>query len=65
MRKLQLSSSDKVVFGVIGGLCKYFEIPSVPTRLGFLVCVVLGIGTPVFLYALTWILMLIFCGREE
>ena len=35
MKKLMRSETDKVIFGVCGGIAEYFEIDSTLVRLGF------------------------------
>lgn len=44
MKKLVLSSTDKKLFGVCGGLAEYFEIDSTIIRLLMLLCACCGYG---------------------
>jgi len=55
VKKLTRSSSDRVIFGVCGGLGEYFKVDSLLFRLGFLV-LVLGGGSGILLYILLTIL---------
>ncbi len=54
-KRFHLSSTDKKLTGVCGGLAEYFEIDSLLVRIGFLV-LVFGLGTGVLLYILLWLL---------
>ncbi len=44
------SRKDKRVFGVCGGLAKYFGVSSTFVRLMFVVGTLLGYGFPILLY---------------
>ena len=55
-KKLQRSSSDKMVAGVCGGLADYFGIDTVIVRIGFFLLAWFG-GGGVLLYAILWIVM--------
>lgn len=52
-KRLKLSSTDKVVGGVCGGLGEYFDID--PTIIRILFCVLLG--GDFWLYVLLWMIM--------
>ena len=54
-KRYHLSSTDKKLAGVCGGLAEYFDIDSLLVRIGFLV-LVFGYGTGVLLYILLWLL---------
>ena len=54
-KRFCLSSTDKKIGGVCGGLAAYFEIDSLLVRIGF-IALVLGMGTGVLLYVLLWLL---------
>lgn len=54
-RKFYLSTTDKKLGGVCGGLAEYFEIDSLLVRIAFLV-LVLGVGTGLWAYVLLWLL---------
>ena len=54
-KRFHLSSTDKKLAGVCGGLAEYFEIDSLLVRIGFL-ALVFGLGTGVLLYILLWLL---------
>ncbi len=54
-KRYHLSSTDKKLAGVCGGLAEYFEIDSLLVRIGFL-ALVFGLGTGVLLYILLWLL---------
>ena len=54
--KLTLSSSDKIIAGVCGGLAEYLEIDPILVRLAFLVLFFAsGIGVPI--YIILWVVM--------
>ncbi len=54
-KKFYLSSTDKKIAGVCGGLAEYFGIDALLVRLGF-VCLFIGWGCGLLLYILLWIL---------
>ena len=64
MAQLKLSKTDRVLGGVLGGIAEFSSLPSSLLRIVFVICVFLGIGTPILLYILTWILMAIFCKND-
>ena len=56
-KKLRLSSKDKVIAGVCGGIAEYFQIDAILVRAAFIACLFVG-GTSIFLYPLLWIVLL-------
>lgn len=51
MKKLYKSESDRVMFGVLGGLSEYFEVDPVVVRLFFLFFIfITGLFPGVFFY---------------
>lgn len=54
-KKFYLSSTDKKIGGVCGGLAEYFGLDSLLVRLAF-VAFILGWGSGLLLYILLWIL---------
>ncbi len=50
MARLSRSSTDKMLFGVCGGLAQRFGMDSTIVRLIFAVAAVIGFGSPVILY---------------
>lgn len=54
-KKFCLSSTDKKLGGVCGGIAEYFEIDSLLVRIAF-VALVIGFGTGVLAYILLWLL---------
>ena len=54
-KKFYLSSTDKKIGGVCGGIAEYFNIDSLLVRVGFLF-LVFGLGTGILLYLLLWLL---------
>ena len=54
-RQFFLSTNDKILGGVCGGLAEYFDIDSLLVRIGFLV-LVLGFGVGLLAYFLIWLL---------
>ena len=56
-KKLRRSRSDKVIFGVCGGLGEFFGISALWFRLGFLLALVPG-GIPgLLIYLIFWIVV--------
>ena len=55
MKKFYLSSTDRKIAGVCGGIAEYFNIDSLIVRIIFLV-LVLGFGTGVLAYLIIWLL---------
>lgn len=64
-KKLQLSRTDRVVLGVIGGICTYFGWPSATVRLLFVLALILGVGTPIVGYIILWFALLLIGGTEQ
>ena len=54
-KNFHLSTTDKKIAGVCGGIAEHFGIDSLLVRIGFLV-LFLGYGTGVLLYILLWLL---------
>ncbi|MEX0929455.1 MAG: PspC domain-containing protein [Balneolales bacterium] len=50
MARLTKSISDKMLFGVCGGIAEYFGWDSTVVRILFLIAVFIGFGSPVLLY---------------
>ncbi|MFA5087300.1 MAG: PspC domain-containing protein [Candidatus Paceibacterota bacterium] len=56
VKKLYRSSTDKIIFGVCGGLAEYLEVDSLIIRIIFLFLVFAG-GSGVFIYLILALLM--------
>ena len=54
-KRFYLSTTDKKIGGVCGGLAEYFNIDSLLVRIGFIV-LLFGLGTGLLAYILLWIL---------
>lgn len=54
-KKFYLSTTDKKIGGVCGGIADYFGIDSLLVRVGFLF-LFFGVGTGLLLYILLWLL---------
>lgn len=54
-KKFFLSSTDKKIAGVCGGIAEYFEIDSLLVRVAFLV-LFFGCGTGLLAYLVLWLL---------
>lgn len=54
MKKLYLSSTDKKIAGVCGGLGEYLGVDSTVIRIIFLI-LALGFGTGLLAYLIIWI----------
>ena len=54
-KRFYLSTTDKKIGGVCGGLAEYFNIDSLLVRIGF-IALFFGLGTGLLAYILLWIL---------
>ena len=54
-KKFCLSSTDKKLGGVCGGIAEYFDIDPLLVRIGFIILVT-GFGTGILAYILLWLL---------
>ena len=54
-KKFYLSSTDKKIAGVCGGIAEYFDIDSLLVRIAFIV-LLFGVGTGFWAYILLWLL---------
>ena len=54
-KRFYLSSTDKKIAGVCGGIAEYFEIDSLLVRVGF-VLLAFGLGGGIMAYLLLWLL---------
>lgn len=57
MKKLKPSLHDKIALGVCGGLAAYFGWDATLVRVLFAIAVVLGIGSPLVVYLVLWLVM--------
>ncbi|PWJ44049.1 PspC domain-containing protein [Sediminitomix flava] len=57
MTKLTKSYTDKKIFGVCGGLAKYFNVDATLIRIGFAAALIVGFGSPLLIYVLMGLLM--------
>ena len=57
MKKLRPSSTDKIALGVCGGLASYFGWDATLIRIVFAASIVLGIGSPLIMYLVLWLVM--------
>ncbi len=55
-RRLTLSTNDRKIAGVCGGLAEYFNTDATLVRLIFVVLIMLG-GIGVIIYLIAWIIM--------
>ncbi|HEY9856380.1 MAG TPA: PspC domain-containing protein [Stenomitos sp.] len=56
-RRLYRSPNDRILSGLAGGMAEYFGVDAAWVRLGLVVLVLLGVGTPVLLYLLGWLIV--------
>lgn len=56
-KKLTRSSSDKWLGGVLGGIAEYLGWDPTLVRLIFLVVALVGVGSPVLVYLILWVIM--------
>ncbi|MCH8556592.1 MAG: PspC domain-containing protein [Balneolia bacterium] len=57
MSKLRRSSTEKMLFGVCGGLAEHFNMDPTIMRLIFVLLTIFGVGTPVLIYIIMAIVM--------
>jgi phage shock protein C len=55
--KLAKSDESKVLFGVCGGLAEYFGWDPALIRIGFSLCTILGVGSPLLIYFILAVVM--------
>lgn len=55
-RRLTLSE-DSVIGGVCGGIAEYFGWDPTVVRVIWLILIVFGIGSPILIYIILWIIM--------
>jgi phage shock protein C len=57
MNKLKISNTNKVLFGVCGGVAEYFGWDPTMVRVLWVVFTFFGIGSPILIYIILLILM--------
>jgi phage shock protein C len=57
MARLTKSYSDKMLFGVCGGLAEYFGMDSTIVRIIFVTLAILAIGSPILIYLIMALVM--------
>lgn len=57
MAKLTLSQSNKIIFGVCGGIGEYFGLDATIIRILFVMAAVIGFGSPVIVYIVLYLVM--------
>lgn len=50
MKRLYRSTNDRMLAGIMGGLADYFNLDATLLRLGFVIVMLFGVGTPLLLY---------------
>lgn len=56
-KRLRRSSTDKMVAGVCGGWAQLLGIDAAILRILLVAATIFGIGTPILIYAICWIVM--------
>ncbi|MQA62552.1 MAG: PspC domain-containing protein [Actinophytocola sp.] len=56
-KRLRRSSSDKMIAGVCGGWAQLLGIDAAILRILLVAATIFGIGTPIVIYAICWIVM--------
>lgn len=56
-KQLQRSTSDKWIGGVCGGIAEYTGWDATLIRLAVALTTLLGVGSPVLIYLIAWIIM--------
>lgn len=54
---MKLSTEDRVIGGVCGGIAESSGISSILIRLGFIIATLMGVGLPVIVYIILWLSM--------
>lgn len=57
MAKLTLSQSNKIIFGVCGGIGDYMGWDTTIIRILFVLAAIIGFGSPVIIYIVLYLLM--------
>lgn len=57
MARLKKSSTDKMLFGVCGGLAEYFNTDVTIIRIIFVAAAILGLGSPILIYLVMALVM--------
>lgn len=55
--KLTKSSSDKILFGVCGGIAEYWGWDATIVRIIFVIATLFAMGTPILLYLILAVIM--------
>lgn len=56
-RRLYRSANDRILSGLSGGVAEYFGMDAAWVRLGLVVLVLLGVGAPILIYLLGWLII--------
>ncbi|SFP48864.1 Phage shock protein PspC (stress-responsive transcriptional regulator) [Amycolatopsis arida] len=56
-RKLRRSPTDRMIAGVCGGWARMLGVDAAILRILLVAATIFGVGTPVLVYAVCWILM--------
>ena len=57
MARLTKSTTDKMLFGVCGGLAEYFNMDVTLVRILFVAAAILGFGSPILIYLVMALVM--------
>lgn len=57
MSRLTKSETDKMLFGVCGGLADYMNMDSTVVRVIFVLITLFGVGSPILIYLILAIIM--------
>lgn len=57
MAKLTLSHSNKIIFGVCGGIGEHFGWEATIIRILFVIAAIIGFGSPVIVYIVLYLVM--------
>lgn len=56
-KKLCLSTENKIIAGVCGGMAEYFNVDPTLIRIIWVLILILGHGMPVVVYVVCWAIM--------
>lgn len=56
-KKLKLSSKDKKIAGVCGGIAEYFHFDPTLVRIIWVLLILMGQGLPLIIYIVCWAVM--------
>ena len=56
-KRFTRSRTERMIGGVCGGIADYFDLDPTLVRLVFVLLVLVGVGSPILLYLILWVIM--------